>query len=127
MARVEPRSFLKKIVTSFEKLLNIIQERGAEDDNTIQIALYNSDKVDNIPPFRLVFIDEEICLCSIIGVGDKAEGKDFPQLHIINNIKKNRPTMYMSFWRYYDLMWNNSEVISYDELNRIYQSLKKQL
>lgn len=71
----------------------------------IEVRFYSTK-----PVFRLMFIDDSICLLSynIFGKGD---GAQLPQVIISNaaSVKKKEKTLYYPLSQYYEDIWNKSE------------------
>jgi hypothetical protein len=81
--------------------LKRIAQLKCERDFNIEVRFYT----DN-PIFRLMFIDDSLCLMSynIFGKGD---GSDFPQLHLINIVgRQKEKSFYYPLQKYFEQQWN---------------------
>lgn len=81
--------------------LKRIAQLKCERDFNVEVRFYK-----DTPIFRLMFIDESLCLMSynIFGKGD---GSDFPQLHLINIVgKKKEKSFYYPLQKYFEQQWN---------------------
>jgi hypothetical protein len=86
-----------------ESLRFIAKLRDLEQKN-ISVRFYKA-----IPAFRLMFIDEAICLMSYYLMG-KGDGSNLPQLHIIKAAgSTDTGSLYFAFTEYFDKMWDDSE------------------
>lgn len=71
--------------------------------NNIEVRFY-----DNFQIFRMMFIDDSICLLSynVMGEGD---GSQLPQIHIVKHPKRDVNSLYFPLERYFDDLWEFSE------------------
>ncbi len=69
----------------------------------------------NEPVFRLMFIDDCLCLASYSVMGE-SDGSQLPQLHIrpIDG-KRSVRSFYWAFRQHYDLLWNGSRTWDFQE------------
>lgn len=82
------------------KSLKIIAQLKNERNFKIDVRFYQNE-----PIFRMMFIDDSLCLLSynIFGKGD---GSDFPQLHIFNSSgKQKEKTFYYPLKIYFEQQW----------------------
>ncbi len=71
----------------------------------IEVRFYSIE-----PVFRLMFIDDSLCLFSHYELG-KGDGSELPQLHITkaNIFKPNSDSIYYPLEKYFDELWGKSE------------------
>lgn len=93
------------VLTSLAKIASIRQRRGIN----IQVRFY-PEAPEYQPIFRLMFIDESVCLVSynIFGEGD---GSQLPQLHVTRASEWERVSnsFYHPFELYFSWLWNLSD------------------
>jgi hypothetical protein len=71
----------------------------------IEVRFYDVSR----PLFRLMFIDDWLCLAShyVFGEGD---GSEFPQLHVRRSaMERDVNSLYHPFEQYFDELWNSAE------------------
>jgi hypothetical protein len=90
--------------------LRIIAYLRNDRAKNIEVRFY-----DSLPAFRLMFINDEVCLVSHYVLG-KGDGSQLPQLHII----KRRPaqdinSLYHGFKEYFEKIWADSSVWNFEE------------
>ena len=84
--------------------LRFIASLQQHERKNIEVRFYRQ-----FPAFRLMFIDESICLMSyyIMGIGD---GSNIPQLHIVKTPgSKNTEALYFGFAAYFEKIWDDSQ------------------
>lgn len=71
--------------------------------NNIQVRFYNNFQI-----FRMMFIDDSICLLSynVMGEGD---GSQLPQIHIVKHPKRDVNSLYYPLEIYFDDLWKVSK------------------
>jgi hypothetical protein len=105
MAGKDKNSYQK---TVGESLRFIALLRSRESKN-IQVRFYKQ-----FPAFRLMFIDDAICLMSYYIMG-KGDGSNLPQLHIIKTGSQDIDSLYFGFAEYFEKMWNDSTDWDFEE------------
>lgn len=97
----------KRTVT--ESLRFIARLRNGEAKN-ISVRFY-----EQFPAFRLMFIDESICLMSYYIMG-KGDGSNLPQLHVVKTPgSQDTQALYFGFAEYFEKIWNNSNEWDFKE------------
>jgi hypothetical protein len=93
------------VLTSLEKIAQIRERRKIN----IQVRFY-PENPEYQPIFRLMFIDDSICLVSYNIFGD-GNGSQLPQLHITRapELKRVSTSFYYPFELYFNWLWNLSE------------------
>lgn len=85
-----------------ESLRVIAMLKNARSKN-IEVRFY-----EEIPAFRLMFIDDELCLTSYYILG-KGDGSQLPQLQIIRKgTSQDTDSLYYGFHEYFDNIWEKS-------------------
>lgn len=106
-AEKDNESYHKKVLQSLLKIAKLKKER----DLNIDVRFYKGK-----PLFRLMFIDDTLCLLSPyteLGVDD---GSSLPQIHLLNSVDAgHRKSLYCSFENYFDQIWNNSKEWDFEE------------
>jgi len=84
--------------------LRVIATLKRDREKNIEVRFYQE-----FPAFRLMFIDDEICLASHFVLG-KGDGSRLPQLQIIKkNDSQDVNSLYYGFRSYFDNLWEQSE------------------
>jgi hypothetical protein len=99
-AGVNNNAYKQKVTESLRIIANLKIQRA----KNIEVRFY-----DEIPAFRLMFIDDELCLAShyILGKGD---GSQLPQLHVVRQIaSQDVNSLYFGFHEYFENIWENSK------------------
>jgi hypothetical protein len=69
----------------------------------------------DFPAFRLMFINDSICLSSHYVLG-KGDGSTLPQLHIVKDAgAKDVNSLYYAFTFYFDSIWRDAEEWNFDD------------
>jgi hypothetical protein len=87
--------------------LRVLSRLRREQDMNIQVRFYSDN---SLPLFRLMFIDNTLCLASHYEFG-AGEGSHLPQLHI-RRARPHQPqssSIYFAFREYFDQLWERSE------------------
>jgi hypothetical protein len=104
MARQAGRGEDEYQQTVKESLSKIATLRTKREKN-IKVRFYKE-----LPLFRLMFIDNSLCLAShyVFGEGD---GSQLPQLHVRKTIGSQRDNelLYYPFQSYFEYMWKNAQ------------------
>lgn len=97
----DSQQYLKQVVNSLKKLKEIKENREVN----IQVKFYKGR-----PLFRLMFLDNSLCLFggyTKIGVDD---GSQLPQVHLLNKYDQRDTTcLYSTLEKYYEDLWEKSE------------------
>lgn len=97
-----PKSrFRGKVKKSYEAINAMESELGAY----IDVRQYTANNYNEMPFFRFLFIDDELCLASGGYYGQSDHGVHIPQLMISRN---KHPALFNALDRYYNLMRDNS-------------------
>jgi hypothetical protein len=100
MAGRDPQAYRQTVTDS----LRLISRLRNEDERNIQVRLY-----EDLPAFRLMFINDSICLMSYYVLG-KGNGSNLPQLHVIKiEHARDVESMYYGFSAYFGKIWDNSQ------------------
>ena len=100
------QTYQKKVRAS----LAMIAELRADRAWNVQVRLYR-----NFPTFRLMFIDDSICLASHYVLG-KGSGAELPQLHVIRlRGSRDVDSLYYAFSSYFERFWADAEPWDYIE------------
>jgi hypothetical protein len=99
-AGVNQSAYQKRVLES----LRIIASFKTARAKNVEVRFYKE-----IPAFRLMFIDDEICLASHYVLG-KGDGSQLPQLHMV----RSRPStdvdsLYYGFHEYFENIWEHSD------------------
>lgn len=99
MARRDSESYKQTVSES----LRFIAKLRNEEHKNISVRLYGE-----LPAFRLMFINEAICLMSY-NVFGKGDGSNLPQLHIIKTTEdRDVDSLYFGFAAYFGKLWEDS-------------------
>ena len=105
-AGVDQNAYKQRVTESLRAIANLKNNRA----KNIELRFYRE-----MPAFRLMFIDEQICLAShyIFGKGD---GSQLPQLHIIRQSEsQDVNSLYYGFQQYFEYIWEQSEPWDFSE------------
>ena len=99
-ARRDENSF-RDVVLETLRALAVLKKNRAKN---IQVRLY-----DDFPVFRLMFINDEICLASHYVLGKGGDGSEAPQMHVIR-IRESRDveSLYFGFRSYFERVWREA-------------------
>lgn len=104
MARTNGRddlSYRSRVKESIREIFKRAPESGVK----FEVRLYNLDQEIALPHFRLVFIDNRLCVFSQL-FWTTAEGLDNPQLVIRRNEGSAGTSLYKGYRDYFDTLWN---------------------
>jgi hypothetical protein len=103
---------------SFSELQHL---RGRFRD-TLEIRIYNPLNETELPSFRMMFLNAEICLISPVILGAPKEGRMLPQLHIVKKMLFGlAPNFYHAFDRLFLQLWENAKPIDDVDFEEIAQ------
>ncbi len=89
-----------RVRESLRRIAQLRERRAAK----IEVRFYK----DNPETFRLVFIDNHLCLVSYNALGE-GDGSQLPQLHIrAYHDAREVSTFYWAFRNYFDRLWGNA-------------------
>jgi hypothetical protein len=98
-AGVDQSAYQRKVRESLRVIADLKNVRS----KNIDVRFY-----EEIPAFRLMFIDDEVCLTSYYILG-KGDGSQLPQLHIIRRgTSQDIDSLYYGFHEYFDNIWEES-------------------
>jgi hypothetical protein len=99
----DPAEYQKRVRTSLQAIAEMRNSRRWN----IEVRFY-----EDFPIFRLMFINDEICLASHYVFG-KGTGSESPQLHVVRpSASRDVDSLYYAFHSYFERFW--SEAISWD-------------
>jgi len=99
-AGVDETAYQERVRRSLRLIASLRKDRA----KNIEVRFYSE-----FPAFRLMFIDDEICLASHYVLG-KGDGSQLPQLHIIKeSASRDINSLYYGFRYYFDSIWQESE------------------
>jgi hypothetical protein len=86
------------VTTSLRVIAELREERGAK----IEVRFYSG-----VSPFRLMFINDRLCLFSynVYGTADETE---YPQLLVASNLNDKRRSYYWGFEKYFYSAWDTA-------------------
>lgn len=94
---------------AIKQSLQYIADLKRKGNHNIEVRFYSADEELNHPKFRLVFIDNSICLVSyrVWGFGD---GSGLPQLRLkVHRDGRESTGFYYPFREYFEALWKASE------------------
>jgi hypothetical protein len=97
-----PRTYQHRVQQSLSRLADLKLRRQMN----IDVRFYQSVITDESPEtFRLMIIDDAICLCSY-NIYGRGEGRDAPQLMFRNSLNAdNTKLFYICFQQYFESKW----------------------
>lgn len=117
-AGVDVGQYRANVKQSFTRLEQLQARFGA----LLEIRLYRPEDIGCLPPFRLMFINEEICLVSQVVVGAEKEGRLLPQIHIEKrSMLALTPNLYRAFEVSFEQLWGDAKPVSADDFRSISQ------
>jgi hypothetical protein len=75
-------------------------------DFNIQVRFYAASSEKDYQQFRLMFIDERICLLSHT-VWDKSDGSDNPQIVLVAQRANRTSQIFSAFSDHFERVWND--------------------
>ena len=113
---VDREDYRKKVRESLQVIMSFRNDKKMN----IQVRLYPCESERDIPLFRLMFIDDDICLVSY-NVYGKGDGSQLPQLVLFKARDENiTTTFYFPFLQYFDRLWEVSHPIdTMDDLDEV--------
>jgi hypothetical protein len=102
MAGVKEGRYVVNVVQSFL----LLGQLSRQYPSNLEIRLYTPTSEDDLPPLRLMFISDSLCLASPVVLGAEQEGRTLQQLHVnVAPIPGNRPTLFVALRRSFDQQW----------------------
>lgn len=103
---VNPSDYSQRVNDSLEKLSRLKNDRSMN----IEVRFYPSTLEHDLPLFRLMFINDALCLLSynVFGEGD---GSQLPQLHLKkfkDEGERDVASFYYPFRMYFEKLWEDS-------------------
>jgi len=97
----EGDAYSRRVKQSLKKIAELKKERKFN----IQVRFYSQR-----PMFRLMFIDDSVCLVSYYVMGE-GEGRHLPQLHFAKACEDSRvsTSFYHAFEMYFDMLWESAK------------------
>jgi hypothetical protein len=100
-AGVDHEAYKQKVAESLRTIAALRNTRA----KNIELRFY-----EEIPAFRLMFVDDEICLASTYILG-KGDGSQLPQLHIVRqSASQDINSLYYGFHQYFENIWEKSKI-----------------
>jgi hypothetical protein len=94
-------TYRSRVKESIRELYTSAQNVGVD----FEIGLYNLKHHISLPHFRLMFVDDRICIYSQL-VWTEGEGLDNPQLVLRANQKQADYSFYKGYLDYFEDLWN---------------------
>lgn len=112
-AKESQEAFSNKVEQSLLTIKQIKEKYGYN----IEVRFYPEADEKDLQQFRLMFINESICLVSYTAWGKENEdGSRLPQLKISNDTAKDAyQTFYYPFKQHFDRLWEESEIWDFSE------------
>jgi len=104
MARQNNRndlSYRSRVRESIREILT----RAAASGVAFEVRLYDMKQRTSLPQFRLMFIDDRLCIFSQL-VWSTAEGLDNPQMILKRNRNSASSSLYQGYLEYFEDLWN---------------------
>ena len=103
----DPQSYSSRVRESIREILHRRSQLGPD---VIEIKLYDLASEFALPHFRLMFIDEKLCIFSHL-VWNESEGMDNPQLVIRSKRgqKAAEESLYSAYHKYFEDLWQSEE------------------
>lgn len=96
-------SYQNRVRTSLQRLARL-----AEQGLNISVRFHPSEREGDLPVFRLMFINQTICLASYNAYGE-GDGSAQPQLHVVRSSRdRDQSSFYYAFHRHFEQSWDDS-------------------
>jgi len=100
-------NLFRKVVLETLRALAVLKKEQAKN---VEVRLY-----DDFPVFRLMFINDEICLASHYVLGKGGDGSEAPQMHVVKiRASRDVESLYFGFRSYFDRVWQESSEWDFD-------------
>jgi hypothetical protein len=104
----DPAAYRENAIGSLRRLQDLRINQGVEN---LEVRFYDTAVFE--PIFRLMFIDEGLCLASF-NVYGRGDGSELPQLHVVAASDASR-SFYFAFDRYFSSLWERSACWDFQE------------
>ena len=107
--------YVQNVKRSLKRLKRFI-DNGAN----IELRLYKSEIISEMPTFRLMFFNNHFCLCSYNVFGNEDKGQSAPQLHLYCPVNSDgTDSYYKAFEMHYENVWklNQNNIVDWDKLD----------
>jgi hypothetical protein len=94
-------SYRSRVKESIREIFTRVTALGAD----FEVRLYDLKQEISLPHFRLMFIDERLCIFSQL-LWSASEGLDNPQLLLRRNENSAGSSLYQGYQEYFDDLWN---------------------
>lgn len=101
-----------------DSIRHLLHLNSTSDGGVLDIKLYDLTSDFAMPHFRLMFIDDRLCVFSHVIWNDQ-EGGDNPQLLIRNKPIKRMPeaSFYNAYYKYFEDLWHSVDATEITELS----------
>ncbi len=108
--QVKPDEYQYRVRESLKKIADLKLNRNMN----IEVRFYPSERQIDLPLFRLMFINDSLCLVSYNVFGE-GEGSEFPQLHV-RSFQEERDVLsfYYPYRVFFDRLWQDSIPWNFD-------------
>lgn len=94
-------SYQKVVMETLKELAYLKHERA----KNIEVRLY-----EDFPTFRLMFINDQLCLASHYMLGKGGDGSDAPQMHVVKkSSSRDVDSLFYGFEEYFERIWKTSK------------------
>lgn len=93
--------------------LKLIADLAQKEGFNIVVKFYHAESQADFQQFRLVFIDERICLLSYT-IWDDQEGRSNPQIVLHAGSDQTSKSMYYTFKDYFERIWSDDKTTLVD-------------
>lgn len=101
---VDVNTFKKNVRESLACLADLRLNRQIN----IEVRFYPRNRNSDVPIFRLMFVNEDLCLLSYNVMGE-GNGRDQPQMHLRRHVDKREiESFYFAFRCFFDNLWSSS-------------------
>jgi hypothetical protein len=108
-AGLSPRIYSDRVKESLKRLA-LLNKRGGYH---LEVRFYKADSEKDYQQFRLMFIDDCICLLSHT-IWGKSDGSDNPQIILVAKSGERNRKIYSAFAEYFDRLWNDPSTVHAD-------------
>lgn len=101
---VDVGAFKKNVRESLSRLADL----RLNSELNIEVRFYPRTRNSDVPVFRLMFVNEDLCLLSYNVMGE-GNGLDQPQMHLRRHVDKHEvESFYFAFRSLFDNLWSSS-------------------
>ena len=108
-AGLNPTVYQRRVRGSLERIAKLRIDKGFN----IEVRFYVAASEKDYQQFRLMFIDERICLVSHT-VWDKSDGTDNPQIVLVATEAERTRQLIAAFSDHFERVWNDPTTQSVD-------------